>query len=59
MEDKRLRTIRKAHLETGASISFFKQLIREHKLTKYQINSAVYVSLAEFEKIANPVAEQQ
>lgn len=52
--EKNLRTIKKAHLETGASISYFKQLLREGKLTRYKINSATYVSLSEFEKIAQP-----
>jgi hypothetical protein len=54
--DKRLVTIKKAHEITGGSISFFKQLLREGKLTRYKINSATYISLVEFEKIANPVA---
>lgn len=49
-----LRTIKKAASETGASISYFKQLIREGKLTRYQINSAIYVSLVEFENLAQP-----
>jgi hypothetical protein len=52
---KKLRTIKKASGETGSSPSFFKQLIRENKLTKYQINSAVFIDLQEFEKIAQPV----
>jgi hypothetical protein len=54
MSEKRLVTIKKAHLETGASVSYFKQLIRERKLTRYKINSATYVSLVEFESIATP-----
>lgn len=54
METKNLRTIKKAHLETGASISYFKQLLREGKLTRYKINSATYVSLSEFENLAQP-----
>jgi len=53
-ENKRLVTIKKASLETGASTSFFKQLIREGKLTRYKINSATYVSLLEFEHLAKP-----
>lgn len=52
--DLKLRTVKKASLETGASIAFFRQLLRERKLKKYQINSAVYVSLTEFEQIAKP-----
>ncbi len=51
---RRLRTIKKASSEIGASISFFKQLIREGKLKKYHINSAVYISLQEFESLAKP-----
>lgn len=54
MTEKRLVTIKKAHEITGASISFFKQLLREGKLTRYKINTATYVSLTEFEKIAEP-----
>ena len=49
-----LRTVKKASLETGASQSFLKQLLREEKLTRYKVNSATYVSLVEFEKIATP-----
>jgi hypothetical protein len=49
-----LRTIKRASQETGASQSFFRQLIREGKLKKYSVNTAVYVSLAEFEKICQP-----
>lgn len=55
METKNLRTLKKAHAETGASISYFKQLIREGKLKRYKINSATYVSLNEFENLAQPV----
>jgi len=54
MEGKNLVTVKKAHEITGASISFFKQLLREKKLTKYKVNSATYLSLSEFEKIAEP-----
>lgn len=56
-ESKKLRTLKKANEETGASISFFKQLLREKKLTRYKIKSATYVSLAEFEKLAESMAE--
>jgi hypothetical protein len=51
---KQLVTVKKAHQTTGASVSFFKQLLRERKLTRYKINSATYVSLSEFESIAMP-----
>lgn len=54
MEGKNLVTVKKAHEITGASISFFKQLLREKKLTKYKVNSATYLSLTEFENIAQP-----
>jgi hypothetical protein len=37
---------------TGSSTSFFKQLIREKKLTRYKINTATFISLLEFEKLA-------
>ena len=53
---KNLRTIKKAHQETGASISFIKQLLREGKLKRYKSHSATYVSLAEFEKLAERAA---
>jgi hypothetical protein len=52
---KRLVTIKKASQETGASISYFKQLLREKKLTRYKINSSTYISLVQFEEIAKPV----
>lgn len=55
MDGKNLVTLKKASETTGASISFFKQLLREKKLTRYKVNSATYLSLAEFEKIAQPV----
>ena len=55
MKPKNLRTVKKASQETGASISFFRQLLRERKLTKYTINTAVYVSITEFEEIAQAV----
>jgi len=48
-----LRTLKRASLETGASYSFFKQLIREGKLKRYKVNSATYVSLSEFEILAS------
>ena len=51
---KNLVTVRKAHQITGASMSFFRQLIREEKLKKYTVNSAVYISLTEFEQLAQP-----
>lgn len=52
---KELRTIKKAAEVTGASERFLQRLLQEGKLTKYQINSAVYVSLIEFESIAKPI----
>jgi hypothetical protein len=52
--EKKIVTIKKAHTETGASISYFKQLIREGKLTRYKINSATYVNLVEFNELAKP-----
>lgn len=58
MATKNLRTIKKAASETGASISYFKQLIREGKLTRYKINSATYVSLVEFENLAQPTIKK-
>lgn len=54
MRDKNLVTIKKAFQLKGGSISFFRQLIREGKLTKYTINSSVYIDLNEFEEIAKP-----
>ena len=55
MMGKNLRTLKKANAETGVSISYFKQLIREGKLTRYKIHSATYVSLTEFENLATPM----
>lgn len=57
MEGRNLVTIKKAHQLTGASTSFFKQLLREKKLTKFKVNSATYISLTEFENIAQPIAQ--
>lgn len=54
MDGKNLVTIKKAHQVTGASTSYFKQLLRQGRLTRYKINSATYVSLNEFENIAQP-----
>lgn len=53
----RLRTIRRASEESGASQSFFKQLIRQGKLKRYKINSSTFVSLTDFENVAT--AEEQ
>jgi hypothetical protein len=53
MKNKNLRTIKKAHAETGASQSYFRQLLRDGKLTRYKINSATYISLTEFEELAS------
>jgi hypothetical protein len=49
-----LKTLKKASEEIGISVSFLKQLIREGKLTRYKINSATYISITEFEKLAKP-----
>jgi hypothetical protein len=54
-EGKKLTTIKKLSLDTGTSTSFIKQLIREGKLKRYRINSAVFISVNEFEQIALPV----
>ena len=43
--------LKKASELIGSSPSFFKQLIAEGKLTKYRINSAVFISLEEFENL--------
>lgn len=53
---KQLVTIKKASALTGSSPSFFRQLLREGKLTTHKINSATFVSLVEFEHIAKPVS---
>jgi len=53
-ETKQLRTIKRASLETGVSISFFKKLLQEGRLKRYKINSATYLSLKEFEELAQP-----
>lgn len=54
---KHLRTIKKASEEIGILTSFLRKLIRDGSLTKYKIYSAVYISLVEFESLAQP-AEQ-
>jgi hypothetical protein len=53
--NKRLVTVKKAHQEIGSSIGFFKQLLRDGKLTKYKINSCTYLDLYEFVNLALPV----
>lgn len=50
----RLRTIKKLSAETGASQSFIKQLLRDGRLKRYHVNTATYVSLTQFEQIAEP-----
>jgi predicted HTH domain antitoxin len=52
MKEKNLVTIKRASEITGASTSFFKQLLRERKLVRYKINTATYISMSEFENIA-------
>lgn len=52
MESKQLMTIKRASQETGVSISFFKKLLQEGRLRRYKINSATYVSIKEFESLA-------
>lgn len=56
MENLNLVTLKKANQLRGVSISFLKQLMREKKLTRYKINTATYVSLVEFDRIAQPVS---
>lgn len=51
---KNLMTVKAISSRTGASISFIKKLLAEGRLKRYRINSAVYVSLLEFETIAEP-----
>lgn len=53
--DKALVTVRKASQLIGASQGFLRTLIRKKMLTKYTVNTAVYVSLREFEQIADPM----
>lgn len=53
--ERQLMTVKKISQLTGTSRSFLRQLMREGKLTKYQINSAVFVDFAEFERVAQPV----
>lgn len=51
--DKLLRTVKRASFETGVSQSFFRKLVREKKLKRYSINSALYISLVEFQELAS------
>jgi excisionase family DNA binding protein len=50
--DKRLMTVKKASQTTGLSRWMFYRLLKEGKLTKYYVHTAVCISLAEFEQIA-------
>lgn len=56
---KNLKTLKRLSSETGASVSFLKQLIKERKLTKFRINSGVYISMDEFELLAKPADENE
>jgi hypothetical protein len=53
-ERKNLVRIKKAHELTGTSVSFFKKLLKENRLQRYKIDRCTYVSLVEFEKMAQP-----
>lgn len=59
MAIKNLRTVKKAAAETGASISLLKRLMKAGRLTSYKINSATYISLVEFEKLAQPTKREE
>ncbi len=52
---KHLRTMKAASRQIGPSISFFKQLVKEGKLKKYRIRRTAYISLVEFESLAELV----
>jgi hypothetical protein len=51
---KDLRTVKKLSEITGVSESFIRHLLQSGALTGYYINSAVLISLNEFEAIAIP-----
>ena len=51
---KNLKTVKKASQEIGVSQSFLRQLIREGQIKKYKANSAVFISMSEFENLAQP-----
>ncbi|HTF19389.1 MAG TPA: hypothetical protein VK658_15015 [Chryseolinea sp.] len=53
MTSLRLMTCRKAAFLTGSSSTFFRQLLKQKKLTRYEVNSSVYISLTEFEALAS------
>lgn len=55
--NKNLRTIKVLHREIGISQSKTKQLLREGKLTRYKIGRNTYVSIDEFENLAQPQAK--
>lgn len=55
MTDKRLRTLKKFCEETGSSKSFIYDLLRAGVLRRYKIQDVLYVSLTEFESVAQPV----
>lgn len=48
---KNLKTVKKASQEIGVSQSFLRQLIREGQIKKYKANSAVFISMNEFEQL--------
>lgn len=54
MENLNLVTIKKASELTGTSISFLKQLLREKKIRRFKIHSATFISLIEFQQVAQP-----
>ena len=53
-KNKNLVSIKKACEMTGSSYSFFKRLVRAKKLTKFKVNKCTYISMTEFEKLAEP-----
>lgn len=51
-KDNRLLTIKLAAKETGLSRWLFYRLLKEGKLTKYTVHTAVCISMAEFREYA-------
>jgi len=59
MTDRRLRTMKKICQETGSSRTFIYDLLRAKALRRYKIQDVLYISLAEFEALAQPVEAGQ
>lgn len=55
--DLRLVTVRRASELTGISDQFIKALLKNGKLKKRKINSAIFISMTEFELLAEEMSK--